>query len=134
MNPKAKGEKTEAIVIAELVRRDYKVLLPFGDNQRYDLLLDTEQGFKRVQCKTGQLRKGVIVFSVRSVQSNTKKTYVKNYRGQIELFAVYCYETNSVYLIPIDKLVGNTTGKLRVEPKVGIGGKKSMYAEDYRLL
>jgi hypothetical protein len=36
------------------VRRGYSVLLPFGVNQRYDLVLDLDGRFVRAQCKTGR--------------------------------------------------------------------------------
>jgi hypothetical protein len=57
MNPKAVGEKTEAIILAELIRNDLVVLLPFGDNQRYDFVVDNHGEFIRIQCKTGRYRK-----------------------------------------------------------------------------
>jgi PD-(D/E)XK endonuclease len=43
------------------------VLLPFGVNQRYDLVLDLDGHLVKAQCKTGRLRKGVVSFSTRSV-------------------------------------------------------------------
>ena len=46
------GLRTEAHITGELVRRGYSVLLPFGVNQRYDLVLDQGDRFVRVQCKT----------------------------------------------------------------------------------
>ncbi|HEY7150455.1 MAG TPA: group I intron-associated PD-(D/E)XK endonuclease [Solirubrobacterales bacterium] len=45
------GQRTEAAILSDLVRRGYSVLLPFGVNQRYDLLLDLGEKFVRVQCK-----------------------------------------------------------------------------------
>ena len=56
------GDRTEAIVVAALVRRGYRVLRPLSSNQRYDLVLDLGADFLRVRCKTGGLRKGAIVF------------------------------------------------------------------------
>ena len=55
---------------SELVRRGFTVLLPFGVNQRYDLVLDVGGEFIRGQCKTGRLRQGSVVFSTaqRSVE------------------------------------------------------------------
>jgi PD-(D/E)XK nuclease superfamily protein len=66
------GQRTEAIVLAELVRRGYRVLTPFGTNQRYDLAIDLGDRFLRAQCKTGRLRRGTIIFHPRSVRSNTR--------------------------------------------------------------
>jgi hypothetical protein len=34
------GHRAEAAILVELVKRGYRVLLPFGVNQRYDLVLD----------------------------------------------------------------------------------------------
>ncbi|SRR6266851_80172 len=134
-HPKAKGEKTEAILIAEFVKRDFKVLLPFGDNLRYDLVLDTPAGFKRVQCKTGRLRNGSIHFSVKSVRSNTKGCWSTNYHGDIDFFAVYCPENQQAYVVPIDR-VGTSQRTLRVEPFKRFGslqGKDHLLAEDFKL-
>src|SRR4029077_4235086 len=62
------GQRTEAAVLAELVKRGHRVLIPFGVNHRYDLLLDLGGRFVRVQCKTGKLRRGVIRFKTESVR------------------------------------------------------------------
>jgi len=47
--------RTEAAILGELVRRGYKVLIPFGTNQRYDLVFDLDGDFARAQCKTGRM-------------------------------------------------------------------------------
>ena len=53
-NNKTKGERSEAIIIAKLLEVGYGVLTPFGDNRRYDLVIEDADGkFWRVQCKTG---------------------------------------------------------------------------------
>jgi len=78
IHPKAVGEKTEAIIIAELIKKDYVVLLPFGDNQRYDLVIHHNNEFIRVQCKTGRLRNGAIVFNTISIGVNTKGYKLKD--------------------------------------------------------
>jgi hypothetical protein len=54
-------------VVAALVAVGKHVLLPFGDNLRYDLAYEEEDGsFVRVQCKTGRLVDGVILFPTSS--------------------------------------------------------------------
>ena len=53
-NHKAIGEQSEAIIMAKLLEVGYSVLMPFGDNRRYDLVIeDADEKFWRVQCKTG---------------------------------------------------------------------------------
>ena len=44
----------------------------------YDLVLDLGAEFLRVQCKTGRLRDGAIVFNARSCRSNRSGTYVRS--------------------------------------------------------
>ncbi len=132
-NHKAKGEKTEAIVLAELIKRNYVVLQPFGDNQRYDFVVETKEGFKRLQCKTGRLRNGSVVFNVASTMTNTKGSKHRNYKGQIDYFVVYCYENETTYLVP-ESIVGTRTCYLRVEALPNnISEERVHKAEDFEL-
>jgi hypothetical protein len=126
------GHRTEATVLAELVRRGYRVLLPFGTNQRYDLVLDTGEGFLRVQCKTGRLRRGVIRFQARSIQSNTGRVECRDYRGQIDAFVVYCPETGRLYALPVDQATSSVAA-LRVAPTGNGQAKGIRWAADYEL-
>ena len=126
------GQRTEAIVVAELVRRGYKVLLPFGTNQRYDLVLDTADGFLRVQCKTGRLRNGAVQFQARSIRSNTAKVECRDYRGEIDAFIVYCPETDRLYALPVDEAT-SSVASLRVDPAANGQGKRIRWAADYEL-
>lgn len=126
------GHRSEAAILAQLVSRGYRILLPFGVNQRYDLVLESEGSFFKVQCKTGRLRDGVIRFSAQSVQSNTVGTRVKHYAGEVDLFAVYCPDNDCVYVIPVDEVP--TTGMyLRVEKPRNRQRKRVRWAEDYAL-
>jgi hypothetical protein len=108
------------------------VLLPFGVNQRYDLVLEHEGRFLKVQCKTGRLRRGVIQFSAVSTQSNTCETRVRGYGGEVDLFVVYCPENQSVYAIPAEE-VPFTGMYLRVEPPRNGQSKRVRWAREYEL-
>ena len=50
------GERSEAAILAAFVERGFEVLLPWGTNHRYDMVLDLGERVLRVQCKTGRLR------------------------------------------------------------------------------
>ena len=56
MNSKDVGEISEGMVLAALLRARKIVLRPFGDNQRYDLVVDEDGTFVRIQCKTARLK------------------------------------------------------------------------------
>ena len=126
------GLRTEAAILAELVRRGYEVLVPFGTNQRYDLVLDLGGEFVRAQCKTGRLRNGAVVFASRSIRSNTRTTFFRDYVGEAEVFLVHCPETGEIYAVPVDEAAHGYCS-LRVEPTRNGQAAGIRWARDYEL-
>ncbi|WP_266075151.1 group I intron-associated PD-(D/E)XK endonuclease [Haladaptatus caseinilyticus] len=57
MNTKGKGGETEAEIIHTFISRGYSISVPFGDNDKYDIIVDSGQNICRVQCKTGWANK-----------------------------------------------------------------------------
>jgi hypothetical protein len=107
--------------------------VPFGVNHRYDFALDLGDRFLRVQCKTGRLRGGRIVFKAQSSRTNTRRpAQLRSYHGEIDLFAVYCVDTDRVYAIPVDEAT-RTEASLRVRPASNGQRKRIRWAEDYLL-
>ena len=111
---KAVGDRSEAIVMAELVKQGYLVSIPFGENQRYDLIIDDGCVLSRVQVKTGRLRGGVIVYNCSSSHAHRGGS-ARPYFGEIEYLAVYCPDTRKVYMLPEKELTA-TNAHLRVSP------------------
>ena len=126
------GLRTEAVIQAELAKRGYRILLPFGFNQRYDLVLEIDGSFMRVQCKTGRLRNGCVVFRSQSVRSNSREAVLRDYKDDVELFVVHCPETGGLYAIPIDDAT-RTQGTLRIDPTANGQDKRVRWARDYEL-
>ena len=106
--------------------------MPHGVNQRYDLVIENEGRFLTAQCKTGRLRNGVVEFSARSVQSNTRGTRFRNYAGQVDLFIVYCPANEGVWVIPCDE-VPPSGMYLRLDPPRNRQSKRVRWATDYEL-
>lgn len=126
------GHRAEAAILAQLVQRGYRVLLPFGVNQRYDLVLESEGRFLKAQCKTGRMRDGVIQVSTQSIQSNTRFTRTRTYAGEVDLFIVYCAENECVYVIPADEVPARGM-HLRVDLPRNKQCKRVRWAKDYEL-
>jgi hypothetical protein len=126
------GHRTEAAILLALVKRGYRTLLPFGVNQRYDLVLDCGDRLLKVQCKTGRLRDGVVQFSSQSVQANTRGVRTRSYAGEVDLFMVYCPDNRRVYVVPVDE-VPSTGMYLRVDPPRNRQDKRVRWAADYEL-
>lgn len=128
MNPKAVGERSEAMILAALLRAGAVVLQPFGDNQRYDLVVDVEGEFLRVQCKTARRKGEALLFNTCSSQAHRGKGR-RDYAGQVELFGVYSPDTDRCYLVPVEE-VGTTEAALRLKPS---RTNSSRLATDYEL-
>jgi hypothetical protein len=126
------GQRSEAAVLAAFVKHGYRVLTPFGVNHRYDFVLDMGERFLRVQCKTGRLRKGVIIYNARSTRVNSRRGYSRGYAGEIDLFAVYCPDTGRVYAVPVE-LSPAASGWLRIAPPANGQSRRIRWAKDYEL-
>ncbi len=98
-HPKAVGDQTTLAAMLALQDVGFIVSVPFGENARYDLVIDDEIRLARVQCKTGRLREGAVVFKVCSsyAHHSNPASAARDYLGQVEYFAVYCPGTSGVY-------------------------------------
>jgi hypothetical protein len=126
------GHRSETAILAAFVERGFEVLLPWGINRRYDMVLDLGDRFARVQCKTGRLKNGAVEFSARSIRSNTITTLARNYVGEVDFFAVYCPANRAVYVVPCDDTTLNNV-YLRVEPTTNNQSKRIRWAASYEL-
>lgn len=125
------GQRTEAVVLAELIKRGHRVLIPFGVNHRYDLVLDLGERFVRVQCKTARVEGNCVTFSCESVRSNTKVALRRGYRGDADLFVAYCPQTDRVYAVPVEET--GTRIMLRLSPPANNQKLGVRWATDYEL-
>jgi hypothetical protein len=136
-NTSLTGEVCRTQIIAALALQGRKVLVPMGDFLRYDLGIDLETPdgrFLRVQCKTGRLRKGAVVFYPCSVDSRSERgrCICKSYAGQVEYFGVYCPDLKKCYPIPAGD--ATTMGcSLRVDPPRNGQKTRIRWAEDYEI-
>lgn len=129
MTPSQTGERTEAALLNALTQCGYSVYLPFGASYRCDMIALNSDGLWRVQCKTGKLLKGCVMFAT---CSNTKNT-PQDYREQIDFFGVYCAALCASYLVPVQD-VSLRGASLRVDPVRNGQSKGVRWAEPYLLL
>ena len=129
MNTKDMGNLSEAMILAALVRTGYAVLRPFGDNLRYDLAVDKGGRFLRIQCKTGRIVNGAVCFPTASSQVHRGRGR-RDYKGQADVFAVYCLALNKVYWVPVNEC-GRSYCCLRITPPRNKQQARIRYARDY---
>lgn len=110
-NSKAVGELSEAAVLKRVLQLGYSASIPFGNNQRYDLILDAEHKLFKVQIKTAHFYKGCLIFSTCSRNGFTLQR--KSYEGEIDLFLAYASHTDKVYKIPVES-ASKTSISLRI--------------------
>ena len=130
-NPKAKGEKAEGSVLSKLLARGLTVLKPMGDNQRYDLVLESKGRFYRIQVKQVMLRNGVLVARGMSSTTHRKTGGSQSYKGQIEFFAYYYPPLDKLYIVPVKAV--NTAIALRLTPPISKQKRGVKYAADFEL-
>lgn len=132
MNTKSVGEKSEGMVLARFLQKGWVVLTPFGDNQRYDLVIDRGNGFERVQVKTGSIENGCVIFNACSSTAHRKNGGRRDYRGQADFFASYCPTNEKIYLIGVSK-VGRKQVSLRIDPPKNKQTHSIMWAKDFEI-
>lgn len=130
-NTKRIGDTAVALVLSRLLRKGYAILIPFGDSQRYDLVLDKDNQFFRIQCKNGRVRNGCVKFNSSSTEWYKGHRRI-NYKGRVDFFGVYCPELDKTYLVPVDD-VGETQGVLRIEKPKNNQGKYIRWSKQYEI-
>jgi hypothetical protein len=116
-HPKDVGDRSTLAIILGLRTCAYGIYVPLGENTRVDLIIESGSGIRRVQCKTGRYRNGVVRFKTCSSYAHhpNPKVKTRNYLGQVDDFAVFCPELGTVYLIPIEDLPYRSSASLRID-------------------
>jgi hypothetical protein len=122
---KARGEWAELCFMARAVEREFSVSRPCGDSATYDVGVEHNGRFLRVQVKSTTFRR--------------KGSYTCNLiwrrrgrypRGKVDFFAVYLVPIDLWYIIPFEVVERNNS--LNLTPRRG--HKFSQYMEAWNLM
>jgi len=132
--PQKRGQAAEAIVKSEFVSRGVSVLVPAYDNEPYDIVIELEGDFYRVQIKTAfeATTDGAVRFRTRSTRTKSSGYEREGYEGSVDLFAVYAPVCDETYVIPIED-AGDTQMTIRYEQSKNNNVKNINWHEDYLL-
>ncbi len=120
------------MVTAALAKSGYRLVIPYGDFARYDVVIVGEDGeFARVQIKAGRLRNGAIEFNGYSSHSHRGGVSSRSYAGDVELFGVYCPQVDRCFLVPAIRV--GTHGSLRIERTRNGQSKRINWADAFGL-
>jgi hypothetical protein len=94
------------MIAADLVRRGYKIAIPYGEDWDYDLIVCRNEKLERVQCKYTRSDGRVVVVRSRSHSlTNGRVRATKRYTAaMIDWLAVYDATTNCCYYVPAAEL------------------------------
>lgn len=112
ISKKGKGEIAELAVASKLVGDGWKVLFPFGEDSRYDLVAEKSGRFVRVQVKYVTPKNGALNTNCRSSNNWSVLHYSPE---DIDAIAVYDADSKNIYFIPSDKM-NSSAFKLRLVP------------------
>lgn len=94
------------MIAADLVRRGYRIAIPYGEDSDFDLIVIRDEKLERVQCKYTRSDGVVVVvrcFSHSLTNGRVKAT--KHYTAAtIDWLAVYDATTDRCYYIPAAEL------------------------------
>ena len=110
----------------------YNVLLPFGDSQRYDLVIEKNGRFQKVQVKTVTEKNGVIQVDARVIGHNLGRFNVYYpTEKDFDILAVVEMKTQRAYAVPFDGKQRRV--QLRVSQTKNNQKKHIRLANDYLL-
>lgn len=135
-HPKSVGARSTLAIMLALQRTGHVILLPFGENTRYDLVIDAGGRLSRIQCKTGRLRHGARSGSRSAAPMHNHpnpRLARRDYLGEVDYFAVYCPETGGVFLIPVRDVPLRCQGALRVTPPRNNQSRRVRHAAPYEI-
>lgn len=125
----AKGTAIELKLQALLLREGYNICVPVG-SKRYDLILELNNQFYKLQCKSGTVKNGALCFKAYSSLPNNK-TY-KYSKKDIDFLIGYHEQRNTFYIIPIEDV---KTEKVRLRLKKPKNNNNNFkIAKNYELL
>ena len=105
------GDAAEAVILAELMKAGKTVLLPFGDRERYDMVVHSGNKFLRIQCKAAWAdpkRPHVVKFKIgyyTGRKTPERHTYTSN---DVDGIAVWVQAFNKVLWVPVERIQGRT--------------------------
>ncbi|MFC6954027.1 group I intron-associated PD-(D/E)XK endonuclease [Halorubellus litoreus] len=128
-NTEALGDETEVAILHQLVEAGWSVSIPFGDNDKYDLVVDDGDALCRIQCKTAWRNKPeTIRFDTHSQTTKDGDYHEATYEGGADAFVVRFPESGQLYWIDVEDA---TEQKMELRFDAAIEHPSINWATDY---
>ena len=116
MNTKRLGNIGEAKTLAKFTELEVPVYQPFGDVEKSDLIAEFNGKLNKIQVKTSEkFEDGSFIVSLNSSTIRKQKDYKHTYTAdEVDYFSIYNLESDTLLLVPIEKLEGRTALKVNI--------------------
>ena len=110
MNSKSKGNLGEIKVASEFIKWGCTISFPFGDNARYDLIIDDGDKLKKVQIKYADCKSDNNSWRCMCVSSTNHTTNKKlyGYNNDVDIMAFYIAELDTCIMFNISEIKQKT--------------------------
>lgn len=110
LNSKKKGSLAIGEAIAYFTNKNHSVFIPVSDCDKYDLVINENGTFKKIQCKysNDKANSGGFIVDLRTFGGYRDKTYHNKYiEEDFDYLFVSCSDKTK-YLIPIEKIISRS--------------------------
>ena len=103
MNSKQIGNIGEAKVLSKFIELGFPVYIPFGDNEKADLVVEFNGKLNKIQIKTSvDAKNGNITFDLTSSTAHRKNGMRHKYTiDEVDYFALYNLSRDKIYLLKV---------------------------------
>ena len=108
-SPKAQGELAELRFLLKAVSLGLAVSKPYGDNLRYDFVVEAGGVLRRIQVKSSRVRERRCYHICTARSSKSKLAYTP---ADVDLLAIYLIPLNLWYLLPVSAVASLRTIRL----------------------
>lgn len=117
-NSKTIGNIGEVKTLSKFVELGFPTFIPFGDNEKCDLISEFNGKLNKIQVKTSEKSKnGIMVFNLVSSTINKKHVVKHIYsKEEIDYFVLYNVERDKLFLLNIEEVLGLETISIRYLP------------------
>ena len=127
LQKKTKGDIAELAVAKKLIEKGWRVLFPYGENHRYDLVIEKDNKFIKIQVKYTTPKNGVLEINCRSSNNWSVLHYSPE---EIDIIAAYNPHDGEIYFIPVSE-INRSVFKLRIAPTKNNQKLKIHFAKDF---
>lgn len=133
MNSKRIGNIGEAKVLAKFVEMGIPIYIPFGDDEKADLIAEFDGKLNKIQVKTSiKSKNGCSIFDLTSSTAHRTNGERRKYlNSEIDYFALYSLDRDKIYLM---KVPDNPMSAITIRFEDTKSGMKSRVNYEYDFL